>query len=302
MVDTQLTSDEFREYIEEKRNWGRWGDDDQLGTINLITADKRRRAASLVRSGRLLSLSRPLPTTPAPNNPKPAHHYMKRIDRPDGGGHSLDYIGLDYHGLACTHLDALCHLWGPDGMWNGHNPDDAIGFDGATYGSVDHWEGIVTRGVLLDVPRHRGTPYVTPDEPVHGSELEAIAKADGIDVEAGDAVAVYCGREAWDRDHPVPNPNEPRRLPGLHGSCIKFFRDTDTAVLLWDMMDAAPSDFGWMVHSAIWLLGLALVDNALLEPLAAACAAEDQYEFQLSLAPLRIIGGTGSPVNPLAML
>lgn len=297
------TADErLEDYVRARRNWGRWGADDQVGTINLVTPEKRARAATLVRSGRLVSLSRPFPTALATDDPQPAQHFMKRIDKPTGG-FALDYIGVDYHGRACTHLDALCHLWGEDGMWNGRDPDDEITFDGARFGGVDYWgEGIVTRGVLLDVPRYRGEPYVTADKPVHGSELEAIAKASRIELEPGDAIAVYCGRELFDRaraSHPAPA--GPRSAPGLHGSCLRFLRECDAAVLLWDMMDATPAD-GPGVHGAIANFGLALVDNALLEPLSVACAEEGRYEFQLSLAPLRIIGGTGSPINPLALL
>jgi kynurenine formamidase len=270
--------------------------------MNLITPEKRVRSAAAVKSGRLVSLSRPVPKIPSPINPCPAEHYMRRRVRDGKAGFSLDYVGLSYHGRSCTHLDALCHVWEDDGMWNGRDPDDGIGYEGALWGDVENWgNGIVTRGVLLDVPRHRGVPYVMFEEPVHGSELAEIAREQGVVVEPGDAVAVYCGREKSDLENPMWG-GEIR--PGLHASCLKFLRETDTAILLWDMLDLQPNGLGipWNVHAAIWAFGVALVDNALLEPLADVCAEEGRYDFQFSLAPLRVAGGTGSPVNPLALL
>ena len=313
VADQALTRDDITEYLRTMRNWGRWGTDDQRGAVNLVTAEKRRQAAALVRSGRLVSLSRPIPTTAGPTNPHPAQHYMQRIPRGEHGGAALDYVGVSCHGIASTHIDALCHVWAEDGMWNGRNPDREIGFDGAHFGGIDQWsDGIVTRGVLLDVPRHRDVSYVRFDEPVHGEELAAIADSIGIVLQPGDAVLVHSGRERWDRENdpwggspaggPVPTGAEQR--PGLHASCLRFLRGEDSAVLVWDMMDLSPNGFGlpWAVHAAIWAFGVALVDNALLEPLAVACAEEGRWEFQLCLAPLHIDGGTGSPINPIALL
>lgn len=311
--DGELRRDDIIRYLAERRNWGRWGSDDERGALNLITPEKRRAAAGLVRTGEAISLSRPLPTSPGPTNPHPALHHMDRIARGEDAGAALDFIGVSCHGVASTHIDALCHVWAEDGMWNGRDPDDTIGFRGARFGDIDQWrDGIVTRGVLLDVPAFRSEPFVRFDLPVHGSELEAIAAHHDVTIEPGDAVAVYCGREEWDRQNPpwggssggtsVPTGAEQR--PGLHSSCLRFLREHDVAVLLWDMMDLTPNQYElpWAVHAAIWAFGVALVDNALLEPLARQCAREDRCTFQLMLAPLRIVGGTGSPVNPIALL
>jgi kynurenine formamidase len=294
--------DEVLGHIRQRRNWGRWGADDQVGAVNLITPAKRRAAAALVRTGRAVSLSREFPTTPHPGNPQPSQHWMKIVPR-GAGGFAADFYGTFYHGWASTHIDALCHTWDEQGMWNGRDPAREITFDGARFGGIQHWkDGIVTRGVLLDVPRHRGEPYVRQDRPVHGWELEAIAKADGVRLEPGDAVCVYSGREAWQAAHP-DQPYGPEPRPGLHASCLSFLRDHDVAVLAWDMMDLVPNgyDLPWAVHAAIFAFGVALIDNALLEPLARACADEGRHEFMLVLAPLRVVGGTGSPANPLAV-
>jgi kynurenine formamidase len=289
-------------YLRERRNWNRWGADDQVGAVNLITAAKRVAAARLVKSGRSVSLSRDFPKTPGPGNPTPGQHFMKTVPR-GSGGFAADFYGSYYHGWAFTHLDALCHTWDEAGMWNGRDPAQEIGFDGARFGGVEHWrQGIVTRGILLDVPAHRGRPFVAQEQPVHGWELAEIAKARGLTLEPGDAVCVYSGREAWQAANPerVYGP-DPR--PGLHVSCLPFLRDHDVAVLVWDMMDLAPNGYElpWAVHGAIFAYGVALLDNALLEPLARACAEERRWEFMLTIAPLPVVGGTGSPANPLAL-
>jgi len=295
------TLEEVVDYLHGARsNWGRWGPDDQRGAVNLITPAKRVAAASLVRSGRSVSLSRVWPRTPGPDNPTPAQHYMTMNQR-GSGGWAADYYGISYHGYATTHIDALCHVWDEHGMWNGRKPQQEITMGGARFGDIDQWrDGIITRGVLLDVPKHRGVPYVTDDSPVHGWELEEIAAAQGVKLEAGDAVFVYSGREEFHR----ANPNRSIGLrPGLHSSCLPFIRDNDVAVLGWDLMDAANGEYAvpWTVHGALFAYGVALVDNCLLQPLAEACVEEGRCDFMLTVAPLRVVGGTGSPANPLAL-
>ena len=297
------TKEEVEGYLRDHRNWGRWGDKAGAGAINLITAEKRLSAVAQVKTGRTVSLSRPLPVTPSLENQRPAHHYMVTIDRPPGGGAAMDYYGMFYHGTATTHIDALCHVWNEDGMWEGRDPSEVLTFSGARFGTVDEWsDGIITRGVLLDVPKHRGRPYVTLEEPVHGWELDDIVDEEGLRLEPGDAVMVYSGREAYAQDHGGVWAGGPKRA-GLHASCLPFIRDNDLSILGWDMLDEHPNeyDISWTVHGAIFAYGIALLDNALLQPLAEACAEQGRYEFMLSINPLKVIGGTGSPVNPIAI-
>jgi kynurenine formamidase len=294
---------EVLSYLKERRNWGRWGDDDQRGAINLITPEKRVAAAKLVRGGRAVSMSRDFPKEPGPGNPNPAQHWLRWGELRDGGGGVVDFYGISYHGYVATHVDALCHVWNEDGIWNGRDPKEQITSNGARWGAIHHWrEGITTRGVLLDVPKHRGEPFVTQEKPVHGWELEAIAKAEGLTLGPGDAICVFSGREAWQQANPEWSGYGPTS-PGLHASCLPFLRDNDVAVLSWDLMDARPNEYDvpWTVHGAIFAYGIALVDNSLLQPLAQACAEEGRYEFMLTFAPLPVVGGTGSPVNPIAL-
>ena len=301
-VDTEA---EFRAYLKERSNWGRWGASDELGTLNLITPAKRAAAARLVRSGTTVSLSRMLSATPGPENARPALHGMRVFDL----GYAKaagDFFGMEFHAATSTHIDALCHYWDDAGLYNGKSPREQITFEGARFGGIEQWgDGIVTRGVLLDIPRLRGTLFVRQDQPVHCEDLEEAARRQGVSIGPGDALCVYSGREAWHAAAPQEHLIQAHRpMPGLHASCLPFLRERDISVLLWDLMDARPSgfSFGAPIHATIFAFGLALLDNALLEPLAQACAAAGQYEFLLVIAPLKIPGGTGSPVNPIAVL
>ena len=304
MTTNQIpTKSEVDAYLKEDRKWGRYGDQGSAGAINLITPQKRLEAVSLARNGRTVSLSRPWAVEPRAENPRPAQQFLFVMDRPHDAGAAMDFYGVSYHGTATTHIDALCHVWDSEGMWDGKKPDETLTFNGANYGTVDAWsDGILTRGVLLDVPRHRGTDYVTLDAPVHGWELDEIAAAQGVEIRPGDAVMVYSGREKYAADHGGNWAGETAR-PGLHASCLRFVRDSDISILGWDMMDASPNEYDlpWSVHGVIFAYGVALLDNALLEPLADACAEEGRHEFMLTINPLNVVGGTGSPVNPIAV-
>lgn len=300
--DIALTVEQYNAYKERFSNWGRWGEADQLGTLNHITAEVRTAAAALVRSGRTASLARPIATAqvlPAHRNQRPADH---RVETGDFG--CSDYVGVSYHGFANTHIDGLCHIFTSDGrMYNGR-PKSDVQPDGARNNSVENWRsGIVTRGVLYDVVRHRREPHVSFDRPVHGAELREIATAQSITARAGDAVIVRMGAAAFWAANPDFQPVH--AAPGLHATALEFLYDHDAALLGWDLMEApgqealkAPS---LPIHSvAIPYMGLPLLDNTDLEDLAAACEAEGRWEFMLTIAPLVIVGGTGSPVNPIA--
>jgi len=292
---TVPTTQEILAYYQARRNWGRWGADDQVGAVNLITPQKRVAAAALVKTGRTVTLGRVF---------EPPQHFVKTTAGPPetGGGFMQDYYGYIYHGSAITHVDALCHSWVKDGMWNGRDPAKEVDTSGARFGDITAWSSrLITRGVFIDVPRFRRESHVTGDKPVQGWELEEIAKTQGVSVGPGDALLVYCGREAFER---APS-KEPKQRPGLHGSCVKFIRERDVAVLVWDMLDACEGACGPArpdrVHAVIANFGLALVDNALLEPLAAACQEEKRYEFMFVALPLRVLRGSGSAANPTAI-
>ncbi len=301
---TPPTVEEYRAYRERFSNWGRWGDDDQLGTLNFITEETRRAAAALVREGRSISLANPLATAqviPGHRNPTPADHRMNV-----GAMGSGDYIGVSYHGFVNTHIDALCHIFTEDGRLYNNRPASGVSEAGAAANSVDAWrDGIVTRGVLYDVARHRGVEYVPLDEPVHGWELQDIAAAEGVQPKPGDAVLVRCGASAFWSANPAFEPAW--KAPGLHASVLEFLYEHDAALLGWDLMEAPGQDDyrapALPIHSiAIPYLGMPLLDNANFDEIAVACADLRRWEFQLVIAPLVVIGGTGSPVNPIAVI
>jgi len=294
--------DEFNAYKERFSNWGRWGDDDQLGTLNHITADTRRYAAGLVSDGRTVSCARPLATEKimsGERNANPAEHRMSV-----GPMGSSDYIGVSYHGFANTHIDALCHIFADEGKLYNGRPASDVTEAGAVSNSVDHWHhGIVTRGVLYDVPRHRGVDFVALDEPVHGWELTDIGAAEGVEPRPGDAVLVRCGStEFWAAN---PDFTPVWQAPGLHATVLEFLYETDASLLGWDLMEAPHQGYdaaALPIHStAIPYMGMPLLDNADFDELAATCAEAGRWEFQLVIAPLNVIGGTGSPVNPIAV-
>jgi len=167
--------------------------------------------------------------------------------------------------------------------------------------------------VLADVPASRGVEFVTPDEPVHGWELESILAAQGTTPEPGDALLVHSGRSAWNDSGqsswetlgPRWNDLEDGGVrPGLHASCMEFIRDHDIAVLLWDMLDLSPSgySYAWSVHNVIPSFGVAVVDNVDFAALLPVARRLGRHAFMVVVSPLRVVGGTGCPVNPLAIL
>lgn len=296
------TGKEVSSYLRDRRNWGRWGEYGGAGAINLITPAKRVQAANLIRSGRTVSLGRPLPVDPAPDNPRPVSHHTT-VSNGDVSGYAVDYLGIYQHGYRVTHIDALCHNWDSDGMWDGRDPLEEIDSNGASYGSVSEWsEGIVTRGVLLDVPAYRETSYVTVKDPVHGWELEEIAAKQKVTLQSGDALVVFAGRDAYAADY-FDAFADGNSLPGLHASCLPFIRDHDVSLLAWDVLDATPTEYTLSnpVHAAMYAYGVAILDNCNLMSLAQACVDEGRFEFMLMVSPLVIIGGTGSPVNPIVI-
>jgi kynurenine formamidase len=305
---TPPSASEYAAYRTRFCNWGRWGDDDELGTLNHVTPAVRKAAAGLVGDGRAVSLSRPIDTAAGPANPYPSHHF---IAMPGSGG-MLDYIGMFIHGLTQTHIDALCHVATQDGKaWNGKPL--ARGLPAEHTGTIDFFRsGIVTRGVLYDIPRLRGTEFVGPGQPVHGWELADAAAAQGIEPRPGDAVIIRCGYAPFWR----AQDGRPAfaSVAGVHASCIEYLYDTDASMLVWDMQDAPTADQGipnpigrdlavaMHVHCIVLpYMGMPIVDNAELEELAEVCADLGRWAFELVVAPLHIPGGTGSPVNPVAV-
>ena len=285
-------------YFKELNNWGRWGHDDQRGTVNLITPAKQTAALTLARKGRTVSLARNIGPQPVLMYHATFPSKRERVDV------VLDRFDLVYHGFTITHIDALCHVAWDGELYNGRPFADSVTAAGATWCPIDPlFDGITTRGVFLDVAAGRAEGYVTVGEPVTPKELDAVAARAGVTVQPGDAVVVRSGNEAFLKAHPdwVPRVSP---HPGLHISCLEWFREKDIAAIFWDMMDERPSGypgFGMSAHLAIPFLGLALVDNTDPERLARVCAEEGRNEFLFAATPIRLMGSTGAPAHPIAI-
>ena len=295
------------------RNWGRWGDDDERGTLNLLTDERRAAAGALVRSGRTVSLGRNLPVVPSPEAPSPAHHHMIAAgDARDANGipgyeASRDYVGTDVHGMGITHVDALCHMFVRGEMYGGRSAD-LVKSTGALANTIMAGaDGLAGRGVLLDLPRAFGVEHLPGNTAVGVAGLERAERELGVRVEEGDLLVIGTGRDvrraAAGRLDPFQD-----GLAGLHAECLPWLHERGVAVLGSDgISDPTPGlgipDWPFPIHQVgIVGLGLHLIDNLALDDLSAACADAGRFEFLLTVAPLRIVGGTGCPVNPIAVL
>lgn len=295
---TAPTQAEVEAYFKDYNNWDRWGADDQLGTVNLITPARQAAAQSLVCTGRTVSLARHIASQPALT-----YHVSYPIQR-QRADVVIDRFGLVYHGYTITHIDALCHYAFDGELYNGRPFKQSLTAAGALWCPIDTlFGGITTRGVLLDVAAGRKEGYVTVGNPVTPRELDAAAARAGVKVEAGDVVVVRSGQAAFVAGHPDWQAGVSPH-PGLHISCLTWFREHDIAAIAWDMMDARPiayDGFGAGPHLAIPFLGLILIDNSDPEALVTACAEEGRYEFLFTAAPVPLVGSTGAPTNPLAI-
>jgi kynurenine formamidase len=297
---TDIPEDEVVALFTECSNRGRWGDDDELGTLNYITPAKRVQAAGLVRTGRFVSLGRDIDTVQSAVNPQPAIHQMLFYNR-----HALtcvDSIALGIHGNATTHLDALGHIFWGERLYNGRNQAEVVTPGGLLYANImAQKEGIFTRGVLLDVAAARGVPWLTPDQSVTPVDLEAAEQASGLDIEPGDAVVVHVGLEARER---VEGAEDPRVRAGLDAAAVRWLHQRRVAVFTGDCFERIPQPYRRVplpLHQVgLVAMGLVLLDNPTLSELVRVCASLGRAEFLLTAAPLRIPNGTGSPVNPIA--
>lgn len=310
-VRAELTRNDMEALFEGVKNWGRWGPDDERGALNFITDTIRRDAAALVTEGVSVSCALDFPTQPAPDNPRPAQHMMVvagdacTTTGMPGMQSAMDFIGVAFHGMAVSHIDALCHVFVDEKMYNGFDASD-VKSTGAMRNSIMAGEdGISGRGVLLDAPRHRGVPYLGIDEQIGPDELDAMAAAQGVEIREGDILLVSTGRDARRAEKGSWAPME--GLAGLDGHCVQWLYDKKVAVLGSDgVSDSIPNgtadQWPMPIHQCgIVAIGLHLLDNLNLGDLATACSARERWEFFFIIAPLKVKRGTGSPVNPIAI-
>lgn len=312
MKAQSLSLEAFDALFQSVCNWGRWGQDDERGTLNYITPATVAAAAALVRSGRSVSMSIPLNTTAGPDNPNPVIHYMSTTHDVDvGAGDYLrfatDFLGIQFHGDCHTHIDALCHVAYKGQLYNGRPASlvtsrGALGLDITTSAA-----GIVGRGVLIDIPRLRGVEWLEPGEAVTRDEIEAAEQAQGVRLGAGDMLVFRTGHHrrrlklgAWDPGYTGAG------RAGLDPYAVTLMHERKISVFLPDGDgETVPGGMGEMQYPLhplqIVAMGMTVADSLQLEELAAVCEAERRWEFMVVIAPLRLPKATGSPFNPIAI-
>ena len=281
-------------------NWGRWGADDQLGTLNLITPAKRKAALALVKEGVPVSLSTNTFFDKVEDVPCPAEWAMTTAT--DTG--ATDRVAYPcIHGAAATHIDSLAHTFFRGKMWNGYDATKLVTREkGAEKNSVLPMKnGIVTRGVLYDIARLKGVPYLAPGDRIFPEDLEAWEKKTGIKAGAGDALVLRWGRYGR-RAKLGPDDG----AAGFDNSILPWLKQRDVAMIVWETAGYSPQPQGDLFRNAVHnfvqaILGIHILDRADLEALSEAAASRNRWEFMLTVGPLPIPNGTGSPVNPLAI-
>jgi kynurenine formamidase len=313
-VSAKSDEGRYRSLDERAFQLGPLGKDDQAGTINLITPAKRK--AALVKDGVSISMSvdadiapegaasePPVAASGAQQRPRYTWEHTMRsngIGKQDGW--AIDTYSMSFHGSATTHLDALSHFIYDGKIFNGF-PADSINSWGATRDDVMPFkDGIVTRGVLFDMPALKGVPYLGEDEAIYPEDLEAWEARMGAKLESGDAVFIRTGR--WKRV--AEKGSLKGTIPGPYASCVKWLKERDVALLGSDgIQDVRPSRIEGVdqpVHQlCLNTVGTPLMDNCNLEQLSQPAAQRRRWTFFLTIGPLRVPGGTGSPENPIAI-
>jgi kynurenine formamidase len=283
-------------------NWGRWGPEDQLGTVNLITPEAVVESAKLVRTGRIYNLSVPLgPDTPTHPIRQAPQHYVKFVPDAMGGvGYGEDVLVLSTH--SGTHVDALSHFWVRGEMFN-RQPADSVSAFGAFANSIDTVPPIWTRGVLLDAAAARGVETLEPGDVITPADLERCCELGQVTCKAGDAVLVRTG---WYRMYREDRARWAAGKPGLGGAAINWLIERDVAVLGIDTTAAEPDPpdpaDGPTGMAVAHLTFLHQQGGYLIETLDLEQVGTDKvYEFLFVAAPLRIANGLGSPLTPLAV-
>ena len=312
---TQIPSEsQVLEWMESLSNWGRWGDDDQLGCLNLITPANRKRATALVREGISVSCARPIVTEMTADVMFQVQRYMvdsgegRETDTPERQltrRGAAEFIGMVFHGQTITHIDAMSHYSWQGKMYNGTPASQVTSREGAQSHTIEAaGTGIISRGVLLDIPLVRGVDWLDPADPVMPEDLEAAERLHRVRVEQGDILLVRTGNYRKRLEAGPVSIAEP--MVACQVACAPWFKERGVGMVGTDTPnDVRPSQYasiGSPFHvMCLVTLGLWLIDNANLEQLADACRERGRYDFMLTLAPLPLRNVTGSPVNPIAL-
>jgi len=302
--------EDFRELGARLRNWGRWGDDDERGTINFVTPDKLVAAAALVKRGAVFDLGIPFDVNgPQPGGGRinPVHLMSQTGDTqvfPGGFRYADDYIFMPLQGA--SQWDSLAHVYYDDTLYNGF-PARGVTVVGAEHCSIDRIaKGVAGRGVLLDIARVRGTDWLEVGDVITPDDLEGAEAAQGVRVGSGD---ILLFRTGW-RRFCLENGSAAAFMagePGLGQACCEWLHDREVAVVCSDnwaieVLPGERDDVVFNVHMVLIRdMGMTLGEILDFEELAADCAADGVWEFFFCAPPLKVTYGVGSPINPLAM-
>jgi kynurenine formamidase len=296
-----LTDAELEAMFRRCSNTGKWGPNDELGTLNYITPAKRIAAARLVKTGEVVSAGRDLTTRQSKTNGQPVVHTMAIGDA--NSPVATDSFSIASHGMVVTHMDALCHFSWKDQLYNGRKRSETLTANGARWGSIyAQRQGIFTRGVLLDVAAARGVNWYQPDEYVTVADFEAAEKRQGVRVASGDAIFLRTGMERMEAELGEQD-IYPRA--GMHAECAEWMHTRQVSLYGGDCIEKLPypsESLTSAVHMIVLAsMGLPILDWPALTELARTCERLKRWDYLLTTAPLRLPGGTASPINPLCL-
>ena len=299
----------FGALYQRLRNAAAWGPADRRGGLNYITPEQVLAAAGEIRLGRTVTLAAPIESRVAPDNPDPAVHELTSPSGdqadPDGLAFATDRLAMNIHGNADSHIDALCHVIYRARLYN-DVPAETVRATGASELSIETARnGIVGRGVLLDIPRLRGVPWLEPGEHVTAGDLIRAADVQQVHVGQGDLLLVRVGHRQ--RQAELGPWDSAQARAGLHPAALELVAERRIAVLGSDSNNdtfpSAAEGVDFPVHVlAVNAMGLHLLDWLQLDDLAGLCEEAGRWSFCCVIAPLRLVRGTGSPVNPIAIL
>lgn len=300
----EMTRTEYDQLFQDISNWDRWGSADQLGTLNLITPVKRREGAALVRDGVALSIARDIDKEKHDLNQDPFEHQVQVLDV-NGHRWAFDRYAVAYHGWAYSHVDGLQHVAHKGRLYNGM-PIDSLDPNGSHQLGIQNVgiHGIFTRGVLVDFPRLLGVNYVPAGTAITAEDFENWERASGVTVSSGDVLLIRTGR--WVQVTKEGQWDIAEEAAGLHASVAAWLRARDVAVIGSDgVLDVFPSGVegkGVPLHELVIAgLGMPILDNLDLEAVSNAAAQRNRAEFLFVGSPIRVPGGTGALLNPLAV-
>ena len=299
---------EFEALQKQVSNWGRWGADDELGTWNIVTNEMRKEAAALVTEGVSVSLAHTLITEPAADTPNKPGGGLGPLLMENGGSK----FTIQFHSTTHSHIDAVCQFDYQGKIYNGFDFKDRKANGGCAKSDINmNKAGFLTRGILMDIPRLKGVPYLEPGTPVYPEDFEAWEKQAGFKVQPGDAIFLRTGRWVrrrevgpWNLIPPDPQAGE----AGYHISTVPWMHERDVVMVAADMSndvrppgatkDVLANTRGMPVHSLVIVsMGGYVVDAVDLEELGNTAARLNRWTFMLTGAPTAVDGGTGSLLN-----